>query len=144
MKQSVKSCMLVAIPIATAVFTMAFTAPNNNRILTVTMISLLASMFMFMTILTSRYSVDDFLKKLPLCLVAGLSALFFSTVTMMVAFFAWLQFFEHGWAAMTLLLVFFVSTPTMFMVLEYPLLVSILRCTYQCTGLFRSYNPLHF
>ncbi|KAL1537564.1 hypothetical protein AAHA92_30062 [Salvia divinorum] len=148
MKQTAKSCMLVAALVATAVFTMAFTVPGNNRMLTVfpasevvVMFSLLGSMLMFLSILTSRYSDEDFLKKLPLCLAAGLSALFVSTVAAAVAFFAWLRFFEHGWAAMTLLLLFFVSAPVMFMVVEYPLLVIILRCTYHCMGLFRSYNP---
>ncbi|KAG6393913.1 hypothetical protein SASPL_144488 [Salvia splendens] len=140
MKQTAKSCMLVA----TVVFTTAFTVPGNNRIITVfpasevvVMFSLLTSMLMFLSLLTSRYSDEDFLKKLPLCLAVGLSSLF-------VAFVTWLPFFEHGWPAMTLLLIFLVSAPMMFMVLEFPLLVSILRCTYHCTGLFRPYNPLHF
>ncbi|XP_042043431.1 uncharacterized protein LOC121788902 [Salvia splendens] len=147
MKQTAKSCMLVA----TVVFTTAFTVPGNNRIITVfpasevvVMFSLLTSMLMFLSLLTSRYSDEDFLKKLPLCLAVGLSSLFVSILAMDVAFVTWLRFFEHGWPAMTLLLIFLVSAPMMFMVLEFPLLVSILRCTYHCTGLFQPYNLLHF
>ncbi|KAG6392177.1 hypothetical protein SASPL_146388 [Salvia splendens] len=151
MKQTAKSCMLVTMLIATVVFTTAFTAPGNNRILTVflasevvVMFSLLTSMLMFLSLLTSRYSDEDFLKKVPFSLAVGLSSLFVSILAMDVAFVTWLRFFERGWPAMTLLLIFFVSAPMMFMVLEFPLLVSILRCTYQCSGLFQSYNLLHF
>ncbi|XP_047952659.1 ankyrin repeat-containing protein At5g02620-like [Salvia hispanica] len=93
MKQTAKSCMLVTMLVATVVFTTAFTVPGNNRILTVfstsevvVMFSLLTSMLMFLSLLTSRYSDEDFLKKLPLCLAVGLSSLFVSILAMDVAY----------------------------------------------------------
>ncbi|KAH6764826.1 hypothetical protein C2S51_016075 [Perilla frutescens var. frutescens] len=162
MKQTAKACMLVAMLIATVVFTTAFTVPGGYNNSTgvpileksklfmifpvseaVATLSSLTSMLMFLSILTSRYSDDDFLKTLPFWLVVGVAALFFSIVAMMVAFCSCLLFFEHGWASATLLLVFFGSVPTMFVVLKYPLLTTILRCTYGCPGLFRSYHRLH-
>lgn len=162
MKQTAKACMLVTMLIATVVFTTAFTVPGGYDSTTgvpilknksmfavfpvseaVATLSSLTSMLMFLSILTSRYSDDDFLKTLPFWLVVGVAALFFSIVAMMVAFCTCLLFFEHGWATVALLLVFFGSVPTMFVILKYPLLVTILRCTYSCTWLFRSYDRLH-
>ncbi|KAH6776247.1 hypothetical protein C2S52_013808 [Perilla frutescens var. hirtella] len=162
MKQNAKACMLVTMLIATVVFTTAFTVPGGYENSTgapilekrklfivfpvseaVATLSSLISMLMFLSILTSRYSDDDFLKRLPFWLVVGVAALFFSIVAMMVAFCTCLLFFEHGWATVTLFLVLFASVPTVFVVLKYPLLVTILRCTYGCTGLFRSYHRLH-
>lgn len=162
MKQTAKACMLVTMLIATVVFTTAFTVPGGYDNDTGTPIlekqklfmvfpvseaaatlSSLTSMLMFLSILTSRYSDDDFLKTLPFWLVVGVAALFFSIVAMMVAFCTCLLFFEHGWAAVTLLLVLFSSVPTIFVILKFPLLMTILRCTYNCKWLFRSYDRLY-
>ncbi|KAL1538466.1 hypothetical protein AAHA92_27211 [Salvia divinorum] len=161
MKQTAKSCMLVTMLIATVVFTTAFTVPGGYDgrgapILetkkmfvvfpvseAVATLSSLTSMLMFLSILTSRYSDEDFLVKLPFWMVVGVATLFLSIVAMMVAFCSCLLFFEHGWVAMALLLVFFGIVPAMFVVLKYPLLRTILRCTYSCTWLFRSYGRLH-
>ncbi|XP_057812059.1 ankyrin repeat-containing protein At5g02620-like isoform X2 [Salvia miltiorrhiza] len=161
MKQTAKSCMLVTMLIATVVFTTAFTVPGGYDNSTgvpllekkkmfmvfpvseaVATLSSLTSIFMFLSILTSRYSDEDFLMTLPCWLLLGLAALFFSIVAMTVAFCTCLQFFGHGWAA-TALLVLFGSVPTMFVALKYRLLVTVLRSTYGCTYLFRSYNRLH-
>ncbi|XP_047941502.1 ankyrin repeat-containing protein ITN1-like [Salvia hispanica] len=161
MKQTAKSCMVVTVLIATVVFTTAFTVPGgynrngapileNKRMFVifpvseaVATLSSLTSMLMFLSILTSRYSDEDFLTALPIWMVVGVSTLFFSIVAMMVAFCSCLLFFEHGRAAAALLLVLFGSVPIMFEVLKYRLLRTILRCTYSCTGLFRSHNRLH-
>ncbi|KAG6393911.1 hypothetical protein SASPL_144486 [Salvia splendens] len=96
MKQTAKSCMVVAVLIATVVFTTAFTVPGgyNGRgapILesqrmfmlfpvseAVATLSSLTSMLMFLSILTSRYSDEDFLMALPVWMVVGLLTLFFS------------------------------------------------------------------
>ncbi|KAI3455905.1 hypothetical protein Pfo_012568 [Paulownia fortunei] len=161
MKQTAKSCMLVTMLIATVVFTTAFTVPggyNNNTgapILkneklfmvfpiseAVATLSSLTSMLMFLSILTSRYSDNDFLNSLPFWLVVGVAALFVSIVAMMVAFCTCLLFYQHGLAAITVLLVFFASVPIIFIILKYPLLVAILRCTHGCRWLFRSNNKL--
>ncbi|KAG8369048.1 hypothetical protein BUALT_Bualt15G0109800 [Buddleja alternifolia] len=123
MKQTAKSCMLVTMLIATVVFTTAFTVPggyNNyngapilqsNKLFMVFPISeaiatlaSLTSMLMFLSILTSRYAETDFLNSLPFWLVIGVAALFVSIVAMMVSFCTCLLFYEHGWAAITILL----------------------------------------
>ncbi|KAG6382280.1 hypothetical protein SASPL_158053 [Salvia splendens] len=161
MKQTAKSCMMVTMLIATVVFTTAFTVPGgynnsgipilkNERMFVifplseaVATLSSLTSMLMFLSILISRYSDDDFLKALPIWMVVGVSTLFFSIVAMMALFCSCLLFFERGWVATTLLLAFFGCVPLMFVVLKYRLLMTILRCTYSCTWLFRSHNKLH-
>ncbi|KAL9147727.1 hypothetical protein ABFS82_13G190600 [Erythranthe guttata] len=161
MKQTAKSCMLVTILIATVVFTAAFTVPGgydnangtpilkNHRLFVVfpiseavATLSSLTSMLMFLSILTSRYSGNDFLNTLPFWMVVGVAALFVSIVAMMVAFCTCLLFYQHGFGAVTVLLVMFASVPIIFIVLKYPLLVTILRCTYGCKALFRSNNRL--
>ena len=161
MKQTAKSCMMVTMLIATVVFTTAFTVPGgynnsgvpileNERMFVifplseaVVTLSSLTSMLMFLSILTSRYSDEDFLRGLPIWMVVGVSTLFFSIVAMMVAFCSCLLFFEHGWLAVALLLLFFGIVPAMFVVLKYPLLKNIFKCTYSCTWLFRSDGRLH-
>ncbi|KAM0954946.1 hypothetical protein TB2_023040 [Malus domestica] len=52
----------------------------------ISLFSSATSALMFMCILTSRYAKDDFLKSLPTKMVIGLSTLFISVATMMVAF----------------------------------------------------------
>ncbi|XP_073134073.1 uncharacterized protein [Henckelia pumila] len=160
MKQTAKSCMLVAMLIATVVFTTAFTVPggyNNNgspslqnqRLFyvfpiseAVATLSSLTSMLMFLSILTSRYAEDDFLDSLPFWMVIGVASLFVSIAGMMVAFCTCLIFYQHGLASITVLLLFFATVPVMFITLKYPLLVTILRCTYSCRWLFISNNRL--
>ncbi|XP_047960905.1 uncharacterized protein LOC125205809 [Salvia hispanica] len=161
MKQTAKSCMLVTMLIATVVYTAAFTVPGgydgkgapileSKKMFvvfpvaeTVATLSSLTSMLMFLSILTSRYSDEDFMMKLPFWMVVGVATLFFSIVAMMVAFCSCLLFFEHGWLAVALLLLFFGIVPAMFVVLKYPLLKNIFKCTYSCTWLFRSDGRLH-
>ncbi|KAG8385107.1 hypothetical protein BUALT_Bualt03G0007000 [Buddleja alternifolia] len=158
MKQTANSCMLVTMLIATVVFTTAFTVPggynnngtpilNDNKLFMVFPISAaiatlssLISTFVFLSILTSRYSENDFLKSLPLLLVIGVGTLFVSIVAMMVAFCTCLLFYQHRLAVVTIL--FFVIVPIMFLVLKYPLLVTILRSIYGCRRLFWSNSRL--
>ncbi|XP_057987891.1 protein ACCELERATED CELL DEATH 6 isoform X2 [Hevea brasiliensis] len=105
MKNTTASCMVVAALIATVVFTTAFTVPggtNNDTGIPIFLgydaflifiitnaLSLFfsnTSVLIFLGILTSRYAEKDFLKSLPQKLIIGLSTLFFSVVTMMIAF----------------------------------------------------------
>lgn len=103
MKQTAQSCSLVAALIATVVFAAAFTLPGGindegtpvfvNRPLFIiyaicnalSLFSSSASVLMFLSILTSRYAEHDFLKSLPIKLMVGLTGLFVSIVTMMIA-----------------------------------------------------------
>ncbi|CAN4081823.1 unnamed protein product [Withania somnifera] len=107
MKDTANSCMIVATLIATVVFAAAFTVPggNNNDEGTPIMLKLkgftifvvsdavaffsaILSIIMFLSILTSRYTEDDFLVSLPKKLLYGLTALFISIVSMLVGFAA--------------------------------------------------------
>lgn len=76
--------------IAIVVFMFALLCLNINWmpskvVAMLSLLSLFAPALMFMTILLSRFSAEDFLYKLPLCLVAGLSAFFISVVPVTVA-----------------------------------------------------------
>ncbi|XP_060195687.1 uncharacterized protein LOC132624937 [Lycium barbarum] len=107
MKDTANSCMIVAALIATIMFAAAFTIPggNNSDIGTpillklnaftafvtsdaVALFSSIVSIIMFLSILTSRYAENDFLVSLPAKLLFGLTALFVSIVSMLVAFVA--------------------------------------------------------
>ncbi|XP_062011204.1 uncharacterized protein LOC133727815 isoform X2 [Rosa rugosa] len=105
MKDTATSCMLVATIIATVVFSAALSIPGgtNDHIGKpnllkqkafldftiadeVALFSSSNAMLMFLFILTSRYAENDFRKSLPLKLMAGLTSLFISIASMMMAF----------------------------------------------------------
>ncbi|KAJ9559235.1 hypothetical protein OSB04_013849 [Centaurea solstitialis] len=105
MKSTANQCMVVATLITTVVFAVAFTIPggyNQNNGLPVFLrkgpfiafvvldaISLIlssTSILVFLSILTSRYAQKDFLESLPRKLLIGLTTLFLSIMTMMIAF----------------------------------------------------------
>ncbi|KAJ8444787.1 hypothetical protein Cgig2_032112 [Carnegiea gigantea] len=103
MKTTATSCTVAAALIATVAFAAVIHAPEgNNREDPVTLsafgvfavtdaVSLFSSVtaiLMFLSILTSRYSQEDFLYALPRGLIFGLSMLFISILTMMAAFAA--------------------------------------------------------
>ena len=104
LKNTAHSGMIVSTLIATVVFAAAFTLPggtNNSGIPNdlqytsflifvladgLALFSSVVAILMFLSILTSRYAENDFLKSLPLKLMIGLASLFFSMITMMIAF----------------------------------------------------------
>ncbi|KAK7288523.1 hypothetical protein RIF29_01984 [Crotalaria pallida] len=107
MKDTANSCVIVAALIATVVYAALLTVPggndqdkgipiflpDNTLMLYVVsdalaLFSSMASLLMFVSILTARYAEEDFLKTLPERLILGLAALFFAIVTTMVAFVA--------------------------------------------------------
>ncbi|XP_060185800.1 uncharacterized protein LOC132615249 [Lycium barbarum] len=107
MKDTANYCMIVAALIATVMFAAAFTVPGGNNsdegtpvmlksnafavFVTsdaVALFSSIISIIMFLSILTSRYTEDDFLVALPAKILCGLTALFISIVSMLVAFAA--------------------------------------------------------
>ncbi|XP_022142431.1 uncharacterized protein LOC111012566 isoform X2 [Momordica charantia] len=106
MQNTANSCMVVSTLIATVVFAAAFTIPGNydktgtpifqpNIWFTVfilsdatALISSSTSILIFLSILTSRYTEEDFLHSLPAKLILGLSSLFISIVCMFVTFSA--------------------------------------------------------
>ncbi|XP_031262162.1 ankyrin repeat-containing protein At5g02620-like [Pistacia vera] len=93
MKDTASSCSIVAALIITVVFAAAFTVPGGNKengtpiflqsiafiVFAVSdalaLFSSISSVLMFLAILTSRYSEDDFLESLPKKLMVGLITL---------------------------------------------------------------------
>ncbi|CAL2239826.1 unnamed protein product [Prunus armeniaca] len=105
MKETATSCTVVGALIITIMFAAAFTVPGGNNGETgfpiflhknlfmafivsdaISLFSSTTSVLMFLGILTSRYAEHDFLKSLPTKMIIGLSTLFISIATMMVAF----------------------------------------------------------
>ncbi|XP_026431061.1 uncharacterized protein LOC113328183 isoform X2 [Papaver somniferum] len=111
MRGTSHSCILVATLISIVAFAAAFTVPggnyndakrntvnglpillNSNSFIVFAVADALAlfssvtSILMFLAILTSRYSEEDFVKALPQKLILGLATLFISMATMMIAF----------------------------------------------------------
>lgn len=149
MKKTAESCALVGTLIATVVFSSAFQLPGgvNDKGSTVLLrepsfvvfatsnaVSLFtstASVLMFLSILTSRYAESDFVISLPTKLVLGLTLLFVSIATMIIAFTAtFFITFREGiiWAPVPIALIAFVPV-ALFVFQQYPLLVDIYRST---------------
>ncbi|KAK4256048.1 hypothetical protein QN277_008962 [Acacia crassicarpa] len=104
-KDTASSCSVVGTLIVTIMFTAAFTVPGGNDqtygfpllikqpffqvFIFSTVLSLVSSstsVLTFLAVLTSHYSKEKFLRSLPIELILGLSSLFISIVSMMVAF----------------------------------------------------------
>ncbi|KAJ0041317.1 hypothetical protein Pint_27199 [Pistacia integerrima] len=151
MKNTAASCMVVATLIAAVMFTSAFTVPGGDDNETgfpiflkydaflVFVISNAFALFasstavlVFLGILTSRYEERDFLKSSPTKLIIGLFSLFFSIVTMMVAFGSALSIVLQArlkWVAIPVIVLS--SIPVVFFaLLQFPLLVEMVICTY--------------
>ncbi|KAI3947121.1 hypothetical protein MKW92_000194 [Papaver armeniacum] len=163
MKDTAQSCMVVATLIATVVFAGAFTVPggnisdadnanngspiflDNNAFMwfvvsdALGLFSSTTSVLMFLSILTSRYAEEDFLRSLPKRLIIGLGTLFISIAAMMVAFAAALSIVlqrKLQWASIPIALVACLPV-TLFALLQFPLLVEIYLSTYGA-GIFRA------
>ncbi|KAL8224629.1 hypothetical protein R6Q59_000278 [Mikania micrantha] len=151
MKETAQSYTITAALITTIVFAAAITVPGgnkqdngipvftNNGAFTVFAISdaisfftSVTSLLMFLSILTARFSEQDFLFKLPTKLIIGLASLFISTTAMLVAFGATLFLVfgqNNSWilfpiAALTCLPI------TSFVTLQFPLIYDLISATY--------------
>ncbi|KVH88657.1 Ankyrin repeat-containing protein [Cynara cardunculus var. scolymus] len=151
MKTTAESCNITAALITTIVFAAAITVPGGSNQETGTplfkkkiaftifavsdAISLFASataLLVFLSILTARFSEQDFLVSLPRRLIVGLCTLFLSTTAMMVAFGAtlflvfcdqreWMLAPIGGLACLPIVV---------FVTLQFPLVVDLFRSTY--------------
>ncbi|XP_013651756.1 uncharacterized protein LOC106356567 [Brassica napus] len=151
MKDTAQSCSLVAALIVTVTFAAVFTVPGGTddeargkpfhlkdaqfvTFIVSDMISCFASctsVLIFLRILTSRYSFDDFLVALPTKMIAGLSILFVSIAAMLVAFSSALFtiFNNSKWIIPpTILLACFPAL--LFVLLQYPLLKEMIISTH--------------
>ncbi|KAA8541269.1 hypothetical protein F0562_025232 [Nyssa sinensis] len=162
MKDTANSCMLVAALIATLVFTTSFTVPGGNDNTTgapillnesfftvfsvseqIAMLSSSTSILMFLSILTSCYAENDFLQSLPIRLMIGVTTLFISIAAMMIAFCAtFILSYHHGLAHVLVLFSLFAFVPIVFILLNYFLLVDIIRSTFGSRFLFHSRKRL--
>lgn len=156
MKSTASSCMLVATLITTVMFAAIFTVPggnDNNKgtpifleaksfiVFAVSdafaLFSSVTSILMFLSILTSRYAEEDFLRLLPQRLIVGLATLFFSIAAMLVAFgatFCIVLSQRLAWIAVPAAL--FACIPvTLFAFLQFPLLVDMIQSSYG-SGIF--------
>ncbi|KAG2726110.1 hypothetical protein I3760_01G097500, partial [Carya illinoinensis] len=149
MKDTATSCTVVAALILTIMFAAAFTVPGGNnqdglpiffnkKLFKLFLISDSLSLFssassvlMFLGILTSRYAEEDFFKSLPTKMIIGLSTLFFSIATMMIAFSAGLLLMLHEESWMVVPVISLASVPvTLFVLMQFPLLVDMYISTY--------------
>ncbi|XP_035547794.1 ankyrin repeat-containing protein ITN1-like [Juglans regia] len=150
MKDTATSCTVVAALILTIMFAAAFTVPGGNnqdtglpiffnkklfRLFIVSdalsLFSSASSVLMFMGILTSRYAEGDFFKSLPKKMIIGLSTLFFSIATMMIAFSAGLLLMLGEESSMVIPVISLASIPvTLFVLMQFPLLVDMYISTY--------------
>ncbi|XP_031261865.1 ankyrin repeat-containing protein NPR4-like isoform X3 [Pistacia vera] len=163
MKNTAHSCMLVATIITTIIFAAVFSVPGGNdsskglpihlketwfQVFVISDAIALSSssiaILMFLSILTSRYTEDDFLESLPFKLMVGLSALFVSIITMMVAFSTTLLLAYHdSLNCVTMLTTIVASVPaTLYIMLHYPLLGDIFCSTYHSRFLFKPSKPM--
>ena len=158
MKNTAKSCMLVSTVIATEVFSGAITLPGGtnddsgkpNYLGTppfllfaisdaTAFISSVTAILIFLSILVSRYAEHDFHKSLPLKLIFGLVTLFFSIISMMVAFssaFFMTYYYDLKWIP-SFISVFAILPVLLFMLLQFSLWSDIIYSTYHCRSLFK-------
>ncbi|KAJ0017907.1 hypothetical protein Pint_12089 [Pistacia integerrima] len=159
MKNTASSCILVATIIVTVIFAMVFSVPSgndNNRGIPTSLrdtlfqvfvisdaIALSSSSFLilvFLSILSSQNTKDDFLISLPFKLILGFSSLFISIITMMIAFIATIFLaYQDRLNWVTIHMVLLASMPTtIFVLLCCPLLREISYSTYRSRFLFKS------
>ncbi|XP_021823744.1 uncharacterized protein LOC110764991 [Prunus avium] len=150
MKETATSCTVAGALIITIMFAAAFTVPGGNNSETgfpiflhknlfmafivsdaISLFSSTTSVLMFLGNLTSRYAEDDFLKSLPTKMIIGLSTLFISIATMMVAFSSTLFIMIHEQSWIVIPMIFLASVPvTLFIGMQFPLLVEMYISTY--------------
>ncbi|PQM34009.1 hypothetical protein Pyn_01508 [Prunus yedoensis var. nudiflora] len=150
MKETATSCTVVGALIITIMFAAAFTVPGGNNGETgfpiflhtklfmafivsdaISLFSSTTSVLMFLGILTSRYAEDDFLKSLLTKMIIGLSTLFISIASMMVAFSSALFIMIHKQTWIVIPVIFLASVPvTLFIWMQFPLLVEMYISTY--------------
>ncbi|XP_031269044.1 ankyrin repeat-containing protein NPR4-like [Pistacia vera] len=151
MKDTGSSCIIASTLIITVVFAVAFTLPGGNtndgiptflskksfKIFIIfdalALFSSSASLLMFLGIIASRYSEEDFLEYLPNNFVMGHVTLLFSVVCMVVAFGAAIcMTLAHIWIPLfSPVALVGCLTMILFSRLQFPLLVEMFSSTYR-------------
>ncbi|KAH7841651.1 hypothetical protein Vadar_032672 [Vaccinium darrowii] len=157
MKDTATSCTIIAALIVTVVFAAAITVPGGNNgdsglpifledrsfVLfgvfdALALFSSTTSLLMFLSILTSRYGEQDFLYPLPKKLIIGLFTLFLSIIAMMAAFAVTLEmvfWYNRTWISISGVALSCVPV-SLFALLQFPLLVRMIKSTY-FPGIFK-------
>ncbi|KAF8036153.1 hypothetical protein BT93_C1988 [Corymbia citriodora subsp. variegata] len=152
MKDTSKSCSLIATLIITIAFAAVFTVPRGNNDSTGIPIFLKRSSFiifvvadalalfssvtatlMFLAILTSRYAIEDFLQSLPRKMILGLTFLFLSLAFMLVAFSSALTVvLSEQWKWIYIPIAILAAFPViLFTILHLPLYVQMVESTFR-------------
>ncbi|XP_068304547.1 uncharacterized protein [Pyrus communis] len=153
MKETATACTVVGALIITIMFAAAFKVPGENdkndektdlptfltnRVFTTFIVSDAISLFssttsviMFLGILTSRYSEDDFYKSLPIKMIIGLFTLFLSFATMMIVFSCGLYIMLEGKSSIVIPSILLASVPVIsFIRMQFPLLLELSISTF--------------
>ncbi|XP_060675758.1 ankyrin repeat-containing protein NPR4-like [Ziziphus jujuba] len=151
MKETATSCTLVGALIVTIMLAATFTVPGGNYERTaypkfldgktfmlfiisdaISLFSSTTSVLMLLGILTSTYAEDDFLKSLAKKLMIGLGKLFLSIATMMISFCAAVSMMlddKKSWVAFLIISLGGIPV-TLFVLIQFPLLIEIYLSTY--------------
>ncbi|XP_043690167.1 uncharacterized protein LOC122640938 [Telopea speciosissima] len=152
MKETSTQCMVVATLITTIMFATVFTVPGGHTgggggepnyiqgkfpivfvISNITALcSSVASMLLFLAIITSRYAEEDFFSTLPRMLTLGLLFLFVSIVGLMIAFVAAILFMLHYDLRLRIffIIVLLASIPvTIYALVEFLLFIQLMFTT---------------
>ncbi|KAM1164320.1 hypothetical protein PS2_023651 [Malus domestica] len=145
MKETTTSCTVVGALVVTIMFVAAFTVTGENdektgfpKVFTTFIVSDAISLFssttsiiMFLGILTSRYSQDDFHKSLPTKMIIGLFTIFLSIATMMIVFSCGLYIILDGKSLIVIPSILLASVPVAsFIWMKFPLLVDLSISTF--------------
>ncbi|XP_060185384.1 ankyrin repeat-containing protein ITN1-like isoform X2 [Lycium barbarum] len=151
MKGTANSCIFVAALTATVGFAAAITVPGGNNqnsgfplfsnegafrvfanSVLLSLYSSVTSLLIFLSILTSRYAEEDFLKRLPERLIIGLLMLFFSLSFLMIAFGAtfYLVFCQKRGLTLISLGIVVLIPAILFVSLQFSLLLDMIMSTY--------------
>ncbi|CAH1449289.1 unnamed protein product [Lactuca virosa] len=151
MKAVAESCSITAGLITTIVFAAAITVPGginqesgiplfiDNTVFTIFAVADAMSLFasstallMYLSILTGRFSEQDFLHRLPRRMIIGLVTLLLSTTAMMVAFGTTLYLvfcYKRPWMVAPICVLAFLPIAA-FSTLQIPIIVDLFRSTY--------------
>ncbi|KAF5442037.1 hypothetical protein F2P56_036949 [Juglans regia] len=150
MKDTASSCTVVGALIMTIMFAAAFTVPGGNnqdtgfpillnrKLLKIFIIADSLSLFssstsvlIFLGILTSRFEAKYFRRSLPAKMIMGLSTLFFSIATMMIAFYSAILIMLCGESWIVIPLIGLASVPIyLYVSMHFGLLVDMFASTY--------------
>ncbi|KAM1164318.1 hypothetical protein ACFX13_024495 [Malus domestica] len=150
MKETTTSCTVVGALIITTMFDAVFTVPGendektsrhtfltNNALTTfivsdaISLFSSTTSVIMFLDILTSRYSKDDFYKSLPTKMIIGRFTLFLFIAIMMIVFSSGLYIMLEGKLLIVIPSILLASVPvTSFILMQFPLFVELFITTF--------------